>query len=370
MTPRQRVETALAGGKADTVPVMPIYDRGYMLRLVGRDEREHLTTSPEKWGQLQEQVLLRHPTDGLFVHVCAEREWVERQRVERFEDHWRFTDTMTGVRFKALPDGVAIYDDPEAQPPQVFVREEADLDRLPPPPDPEKIACSGRYEPLRYMMERFPDHHISFQTGSPAIYAINACGGYVEGLETMAGNPDLFVQLLERAAREQIAQIHAAKLVGCYSTWFTCYYTGADTISPGMYADLLFEYDHRVCQAAKDAGMVVLNWYLGDLNPVLDTLMKLPMDALVLEQGRKGYVIDPVALRERVGPGFCLFGFAEENDYCEYRKENLTYHLERQIKGAGAEGAFAAGTPIMPPNANPEAVDFYFAEARRLGRYA
>lgn len=25
--------------------------------------------------------------------------------------------------------------------------------------------------------------------------------------------------------------------------------------------------------------------------------------------------------------------------------------------------------PIMPPNAMPEAVDFYFAEARRLGSY-
>ena len=151
--------------------------------------------------------------------------------------------------------------------------------------------------------------------------------------------------------------------------WFTSYYQGADTISPKTYAEVVFPCEQEVCQEARDAGLFVLNWYLGDLMPMLDQVMQLPLDALVLEQGRKGYETDPVAIRERVGPHFCLFGYGYEQDYCEFRRERLTAELQRQIEGAGRGGAFVAGTPIMPPDARPEAVDFYFAEARRLGQY-
>ena len=36
---------------------------------------------------------------------------------------------------------------------------------------------------------------------------------------------------------------------------------------------------------------------------------------------------------------------------------------------AGVGGAFVAGTPIMPPDADPRAVDYYFSEAKRIGVY-
>lgn len=103
--------------------------------------------------------------------------------------------------------------------------------------------------------------------------------------------------------------------------------------------------------------------------PILDQVMKLPMDALVLEQGRKGYDIDPVTIRKRVGPNFCLFGFGFENDYCIDNRAGLAREIRRQIEGAGRNGAFIAGTPIMPPNANPSTVDYYFNEVRRMGKY-
>ena len=118
---------------------------------------------------------------------------------------------------------------------------------------------------------------------------------------------------------------------------------------------------------SKAAGLFVLHWYLGDLMPMLDKVMELPIDALVLEQSRKGYQIDPVAIRRRVGDDFCLFGFGFENDYCTFDRQGLSNEIRRQIEGAAINGAFIVGTPIMPPNAQPEAVDFYFAEARHIG---
>ena len=40
MTPRERVRIAMEGGKPDRVPVVPIYDVGYLMRAIGRDPRE------------------------------------------------------------------------------------------------------------------------------------------------------------------------------------------------------------------------------------------------------------------------------------------------------------------------------------------
>ena len=201
------------------------------------------------------------------------------------------------------------------------------------------------------------------------ISALGHCGGYVEGLSTMAEDPSLFRKLLARVTEHTCAQFSVAREAGADSTWFTSYYTGADTISPKDYAELIFPYEREICEEAKRHGLFVLNWYLGDLMPNLDKVMQLPIDALVLEQGRKGYDIDPVEIRKRVGPRFCLFGFGFENDFCTFNRDGLRRELQRQIQGAGSEGAFIVGTPIMPPNAQPAAVDFYFQEARRLGQY-
>jgi hypothetical protein len=145
--------------------------------------------------------------------------------------------------------------------------------------------------------------------------------------------------------------------------------TGADTISPRDYAEIVFPCEEKICRTAKDEGLYALHWFLGDLMPVLDKVLELPIDALVLEQGRKGYEKDPVEIRKRVGPDLCIFGYAFENDFCEFNREGLLVELGRQIEGAGSNGAFVVGTPIMPPNARPEAVDFYFEQARRLGNY-
>ena len=191
----------------------------------------------------------------------------------------------------------------------------------------------------------------------------------MEGLTTLALNRDLFADLLARHTDNILPYVVEGKRAGADSVWLGSWYTGADTISPRDYAELVFPCEERICRAAREEGLYVLHWYLGDLMPVLDKVVELPTNALVLEQGRKSYDIDPVEIRKRVGPRFCLFGFGLEYDYCVDNRQGLSAELRRQIEGAGSEGAFVVGTPILPPNARPEAVDFYFSEARRIGVY-
>lgn len=373
-----RIVAALRGEQPDRVPIVPIYDIGYILRATGRDVRRwSVAGAAERIRIIEDSFLLHQEVDGLFVHGGGTDDAVAHLRVEELADFWRITDTRTGTVWGLLPDGSQCAADGTPMPRQggELFRESAiqsldDLDRLVPRRTAEEIVASGRFEPLRHLAARYPDRHFSFQTGTPMVFALGACGGFVEGLTLMASEPELFRAILARCTENERQFMTPGKAAGAASTWFTSYYTGADTIAPHDYAELIFPYEYEICLEAKRQGLFVLNWYLGDLMPNLDQVMQLPIDALVLEQGRKGYDIDPVAIRHRVGDKFCLFGFGCEHDYCTDNRSGLTAELQRQIAGAGSTGAFIAGTPIMPPNALPEAVEYYFAEAWRLGRYS
>jgi hypothetical protein len=376
VTSRERVETALRGGRPDRVPTAAIYDIGYTYRSLGRDQRDFFLATPEEHDSVIEQSFLLHDVDAFFVHPGTNGHWAKEHAVEKFPDYWLVTVKATGERFRLLPDGCRAEADgtPVRRNPSADgvsrIQAWADLDALVAPPLTEaEIEATGRWSAMRRLVSKYPDRHFSFQSGSPMVMALGCCGGYVEALTTLATDRDLYRELLARCARRCAAFVGPGARTGAHSTWFTSYYPGADTISPRDYADLVFPYERQVCQAARDAGLFVLNWFLGDLMPILDKVMELPIDALVLEQGRKGYTIDPVEIRRRVGPRFCLFGFGYENDYCEFNRDGLTREAQRQIEGAGRDGAFVAGTSIMPPNARPEAVDFYFREVRRLGKY-
>lgn len=375
MNGKERIAAALEGRRPDRVPVFTIYNSGYVMRATGYDVRAWETASPEeRIRYIEDGFRLHADLDGFFVHIGAEPGWAEAHDVEQFEGYWRITNRDTGEQYGLWPDGNRCDAEGQSLPISSFgeslVQSIEDIDAVLPVLSPEQIEASGRFEPLRRLRASYPDRHFTTQTSSPFIGAINACGGLVQGLTAMAFQPDLFRALLERETERQIARLDPATEAGADSTLFTCYYTGADTIAPSDYASLVFPFEEAICAEAKRRGLYVLDWYLGGLMPNLDTVMRLPIDALVLEQGRKGYSIDLGEIRARVGPSFCLFGFGIEGDYCAFNREGLTRTLEEQYAAAGQCGAFVAGTPLMPPDAQPAAVDYYLDQARRLGHGA
>ena len=338
MTGKERVEIALRGGRPDLIPIVPIHDYGYIMKAAGRDPREWTTASSDDRTRFIEEGLRLHPeVDGYFVHSGTTDDWVNAHRVEKLEGYWRGTHTGTGEQSGLLPDGNTCTARGEPLPRQggdvrweASIRSPSDIPAvLGRPATPDEIEASGRFRPLAHLALNYPDLHFSFQTTTPMVGALGACGGFAAGLTTMATDPTLFGKILYRIVHDQCARLAPAREAGAKSTWFTSYYTGADTISPRHYAELIFPYEREICEEARRCGFSVLNWYLGDLMPNLDRVMQLPIDALLLEQGRKGYVIDPVEIRRRVGPKFCLFGFGHENDYCTFNRDGLTHELRR-----------------------------------------
>jgi uroporphyrinogen-III decarboxylase len=376
MNPIERVETALKGLKPDRVPITPIYDWGYVMTSQGKDIRDYITSSAKQRIEYLENNFLRHKVDGFFIHKGCNDDWVNNNEVEKHKDYWMITEKLTGRRYRLLPDGCRAKEDGTPIARNLSnagiskVLKKSDIDKeVPPVPSEEEVEDSGAFWPLKHISDKYPQYHFSFQIGSPYIRSISVCGGYEEGLTTMALERNLFIEIVERYTQVEEAFLVPGKKAGGRSIWLTSCYSGADTISPRDYAEVVFPYEKIICEKAKEQGLYVLYWFLGDLMPVLNKVMELPIDALVLEQGRKGYNIDPVEIRKYVGKNFCIFGYGYELDYCSFNRKGLKEEFKRQFEGAGKDGAFVAGTPIMPPNATPEAVDYYFEEVLRMGKY-
>ena len=367
---RERIALALHGGRPDRVPTLAHYSYEYIMHSLRGDPREFVLASGQRRIQLVERMFLHHDVDGYFVYPGVGESASEKYSIEKLDEFWVVTDRDSGARHGLLPDGQRTQADGTPIPSGLSVGSGQEIetwhdldDRLPAPPCASDIRASGYFEPLRHMRRRFPERHFSFGPGSLMGPAMEACGGFVKALTTLADDRELFAEVLKRVAEAKCAYLEPGKEAGADSVWLTSMYTGAEIISPEDYRDLVFPAEYAFCRAAREHGLFVLDWFLGDLMPILDTVMELPIDSLLLEQGRGRYVIDPVEIRRRIGPEFCLHGFAHELDLVEFRRENLARETRRQIEGAGSTGALIAGTSIVPANARPEAVEFYLSEA-------
>lgn len=371
--PKERVKIALSGSKPDRAPIVPIFDYGFIMKINHQDPRERFICSNEDLIRYNEQAFLRFALDGFFVHFGIAEDWYDKHQLKKFPTHWEIISRQTGQKWHLLPDGqrIEVADNVLTKKALPVVSNQYDLQKY------IQSACSeneydkpGKLAPLIYLAKKYPEHHFSAQVDTPFIEALSACGGFEQGLIMMVENRQLFIDLLKACTQKRLWMVDSIKKAGADSVWFTSYYTGADIISPRDYAEILFPFEYQICQKARQEGLYVLNWYLGDLMPMLNHILQLPLDALVLEQGRRGYVIDPVQIRQQVGDKFCLFGYVYEEDLIDFNQKNIEAELIRQFQGAGKNGAFVVGSPIVPPNANIEAVSYYFDFARKYCRYS
>lgn len=374
MNPGERIQVALSGGKPDRVPILPIYDKGYVFASIGRDPREFLTAPAAERLAVIEQNFLRHAVDGLFVYEGTNDDWARRHEVDKAaaSEYWLVTDKATGKQRRLLPNSAWLDADGrplvKAEAAESRIRSSADIPRYTVRPYTEaELERIGFFAPLALLSAKYPEHYFCFPVHSPMVYAVGACGGYAAALLLLAENPVLFREIMEYSLEYALALLQPARKAGARAAWFISYHTGADTISPRTYAEVVFPVESRFCRRAAEEGLAVINWFLGDLQPILATVLRLPINALALEQGRKGYSLDPVEIRKRVGNKICLIGYTPENTLTAFDRAGIIGETRRQIEGAGAEGAFIAGTTIVPADVRPEALDCCFNEVRRYG---
>ena len=118
----------------------------------------------------------------------------------------------------------------------------------------------------------------------------------------------------------------------------------------------IYDFGYVMKCIGRDAREYVTSFAVERIRFVEESFLRHEVDGCLVHSGTNDDWTNSHTIEKRI-------------DYCTFNRKGLSSELARQIRGAGSEGAFVVGTPIMPPNAQPEAVDFYFAEARRMGVY-
>jgi uroporphyrinogen-III decarboxylase len=234
-----------------------------------------------------------------------------------------------------------------------------------------EVADRGIVDPIRLMRQELGDDaYLAVVAHGIFPEALDAVGGFERGMVLLHDNPGLVRSVVERLARRRTATVEAGAHAGADAAWIGGYLEGADLIAPAIWREVALP-GHRIqVSDARRHGLQVLFWFLGDCLPLLDDLVELGIDGLVVEQDRRGYSSDPVEIRRRVGRNVCVYGWNWELDFIEDRRDNITREVERQMRGAGTDGAFVMGTTYMTSEVQIEAVDHFCREVVRMSREA
>lgn len=388
MTGRERILQALAGGRPEPIPVALDY---LFLYLAERIEHEYVSAYRER--------LLRHQQVRLDPDEDA---WVRAQAILRAYDYFSERDdwlyapaypapeiiheralTLEGNRVYLvdLRDGSwqelllpaqqsksEYYRDYYARQHE-RARRRADIKALLDEYTAEYRSQRMNTAVARHLIASQGEQYFIYTGLSGPFWALFELFGF-EGMMTACYDfpaearaiMDTALELaLERAGRFRDAGGHGIRIEECL--------VSADLISPQLYEEFVWPYEEKLCAGLRRMGLKVLLYFCGDVMPRLPALTQLPIDALMVEESKKGFRIDIGEVRAAVGGRLCLFGNVDTYEIMRMgTPEQIRQEVERQLRAGGARGAFIMGIGSPLPLDTPvEHVDILITHTRRCG---
>ena len=391
MLPKERVRIALEGGKPDRVPFLLECDYDYLAKAAGRAPWKFTYADCLERARIHEVFYQRHPSDLWKCWGGPSRSGLAHREIVCEEGRVFYLDKDTGQQYEINPRGdlldtqgnslsfrwdgkpvgqsEVVWLASDGYPRTVEVEDDI-LELLGPAPPVEYWIDDGFLSTLEYLLPRYGDtHFLMFPLNTMFAEALDLFGGFQEGLVALYTKRKLFHRVLEAVVEWKLSRLRAGAMLGAPGMWMIEYAAGADVISPDTYREFVLPYEQAVLQEAHRLGLKVYLWYLGDIMPLLPHITELELDALFPEQGRKGYDVDIVEIRRQLGDEICLIGFNNERDLIAGNRDALAQEMERQIQGAGQDGAFIMGTTIVTEEVPLDHMDDYIETLHRLGRY-
>ena len=259
MTPKQRAQTALAGGKPDRVPFVPEVDYDYIAKAAGREPWEFSYADGEERARMHEAFFLRHPCDVWPCWSSPSQRRLAQREIVREGDAVYYLDKRTGRRYRIDRRGellndrgeiVILGDDGEeideksaaiwvaGGPYPRAVESEADIEELlGPVRPPSDWIEDGFFSTLQYLQPRTATTHLlAFCLNTIFADVLDLFGGFQEGLIALytKRGPDAQGAGGDRGPAQD-APRRPARAIGAQCTWMIEYCAGADTISRAMY---------------------------------------------------------------------------------------------------------------------------------------
>lgn len=322
MTPRERLAAMFRGTPCAMPPVC--------LHLWGRYPFEACGV-PEVWdagrgdafADVYEEFARRFPCD--WLHVCEGPAWKSRPQTR----------------------GGADSDGPPLTPESVdaWVAENRDGQTF----TKEEVLASGMYAHVRDLAERLGERLMIFPnqgapgSGFPGL-------SWEDQLLLIQHRPELVRHYVERDGERFLARVAAAGALGASGYIFSEGYAGVcDLISPALFDRVFREPKRRFYRQVRDLGMIGIGYFLGGIEPYIDTIDAIGADAVMLEESKAGFVLDPIVIRKKLEPRAVLFGNVDSQLLLHGTRAAIREEVRRQAAACGyGLFAIANGSPICP----------------------
>ena len=173
--------------------------------------------------------------------------------------------------------------------------------------------------------------------------------GFEKGLLSFYDQPEGMQYLLEKAYEAQLEWAKAFADAGAHAFIISESFISPDIANPEIYRKFLKGVHKDYFAEVKNMGLIPICQFWGDINPIIDDLTEINLEALMVEESKKGFDIDVVKIREKIGGRLCIFGNLDSINLLNSGiQEDIKKEIFRQSQGARFNFIAANGSPITP----------------------
>jgi hypothetical protein len=183
--------------------------------------------------------------------------------------------------------------------------------------------------------------------------------GFEDGLMAFRQRPAEMSYLLAKCYEEQLEWAQAYRQAGADAYIISECYVSPETVGPQTYRDFLKPIHRDYFAEVERMGLTPMCMFLGDVNPIIEDLTQVNIRALLIEESKKGFVLDIGRIARRIADRLCLFGNLDSIRLLhDGRPQQIAEEVRAQIVDGGRGFVVSNGSPITPgtPEANVRAL--------------
>jgi uroporphyrinogen-III decarboxylase len=402
MNAKERLQRAIAGRSTDMPAVAPAYLSLYLEEQTQRLYRaayerklaaqtggrtsgvasiEHAEDSRFRAEAiLGSYEVLEEPPDWIHELPAETHAWAEGGEMRLVEGRWCYIDEQSGeTRDMGEPGRLWLSTanrhmhrvrsaDADLWDESAGLRTGSDVDVLLPIRSAEEMEAVGAFDVTKILSERVGDRlPISCIAPTP-FWSTYGLLGFQGMLVMMREEPALFGYVMERRGRQRMEMLKGLARAGVQYVWMEECLSSADLISARDYERFAFATTGPYIAEAKRLGLTVILYYCGDVVSRLPWLKRLGMDALAVEESKKGFSVNIADVIAAMGDTCCVFGNVDAiRVLLEGTSEAIQVEVQRQLRlGQRARGFVVCQGSPFTLDTPPEKVGWFVQCARRF----
>jgi len=175
----------------------------------------------------------------------------------------------------------------------------------------DEIRQTGVYNHVKILVSKYGDMaFIAMNEGNPICNLLDPHGilGFEQGLIALIEKPRLVERLCHGLYEARLPFMKVLAEYGCHGYIGSETYISADLVSPDVYRRVVFPAQKDFYKSVRTLGLEPIIYFCGDINPLIPFINELDVTALLVEEGKKGFRLNPEEIRKQLATHITLFG--------------------------------------------------------------